>query len=329
MSIKYSRLEFKVYPPLKLKDLTYKFMVSNPLTKKTIFTYEGEFDDKGFTKWFHIYSPQNTLIYLIFYRNEVIQKIAVKAYSQPNNWSFFDFKTTVEQTQKEKKNIREIYLNNAEVAWYLIKKKEKLINWSKRIFKQPLIKSDWEILKKNNPHILDLSSTSTLEPGQIIVLSNTTTANEISDYKKYAEEAQDNLNQMKKDKNFDAEFFAQNYEFLYDALQSQETKITNQNIFKNNEHPLVYKNENISNSSHIAWGAAIKTGIDGALNFSEGSIQRIHKIHGELALKMSEEKAKGSSLANPKNFKAFRKRYAHLYNELDKEFAKNFFKWDQ
>lgn len=34
MSIKYSRLEFKVYPPLKLKDLTYKFMVSNPLTKK-------------------------------------------------------------------------------------------------------------------------------------------------------------------------------------------------------------------------------------------------------------------------------------------------------
>lgn len=39
---------------------------------------------------------------------------------------------------------------------------------------------------------------------------------------------------MKKDKNFDAEFFAQNYEFLYDALQSQETKITNQNIFKNN-----------------------------------------------------------------------------------------------
>ncbi|MNC79647.1 hypothetical protein D3C75_1321830 [compost metagenome] len=50
-----------------------------------------------------------------------------------------------------------------------------------------------------------------LTPGQVIILSNSTTAKELQKYKKEAQEAQKKLYEMKKDKNFDGQFFAQNY----------------------------------------------------------------------------------------------------------------------
>ena len=202
--------------------------------------------------------------------------------------------------------------------------------WAKRVFKKPLIASDWDTLKANNPHISNMASIRLLTPGMVVVLSNSTTAKELPQYKKDAQEAQKNLEQMKKDKDFDAEFFAQNYEFFYDAFNDNRTEITNKNVFENNDdHPLVQKFDHPSNDSGVAWGAIAKGGIDGVLSFTDGATQRMHRIHGELALKMAEEKAKGSSLANPKNFKAFRKKYAHLYDELNRESAKKIFKWDQ
>lgn len=65
----------------------------------------------------------------------MIQRVSAKAYPKPNNWSFFDFKTTEEMTKKVQENIKEIHLNNGEVAWYLIKKKESVVSWSQRVFK--------------------------------------------------------------------------------------------------------------------------------------------------------------------------------------------------
>ncbi len=56
-------------------------------------------------------------------------------------------------TEKVKQNIKEIFLNDSEVAWYLVKKTETMHDWSKRVFKKPLIASDWDILRVNNPHI--------------------------------------------------------------------------------------------------------------------------------------------------------------------------------
>lgn len=324
----YSRLKLTVQEPLKLKDLTYKFVVTNNYTKrKTIF--EGRFDEQGLTGWTEIYNSNTTLIYEVYLRGEILQKIAAKAYPNQETHSTYTIKITSEITKNVKENIKEIYLNDGEVAWYLIKKTETMLDWSKRVFKKPLIASDWDTLRANNPHIANMAAIVLLNPGQVIILSNSTTAKELTQYKKDAQEAQNNLEQMKKDKDFDAMFFAQNYEFFYDALNDSRTEITQQDIFKNNDHPLVQKFENTSNDSGVAWGAIAKGGIDGALSFSDGVAQRMNKIHGELALKMAEERAKGSSLANPKNFKAFRQKYAYLYEELNRESAKRIFKWDQ
>ncbi|MNS86808.1 hypothetical protein D3C71_1282960 [compost metagenome] len=132
---------------------------------------------------------------------------------------------------------------------------------------------------------------------------------------------------MKRDKNFDEQFFAQNYEFLYDAVADKRTQLTHKNIFENNDHPLVQKFDN--DESDSAWGTVLKSGIDAAMSFSEGTTQKLYKVHGEIAQKLAEERAKGSSLANPKNFKAFRKKYAYLYDELNGESTKKIFRWDQ
>lgn len=329
MTTYFSRLKLNVQQPLKLKDITYKFVVTNNATKKKT-SFEGRFDDQGLTGWTEIYNLNTTLIYEVYLRGEILQKIAVKAYPDKKTHSTFTIKTTTEITKNVKENIKEIYLNDGEVAWYLIKKTETMHDWAKRVFKKPLIASDWDILKANNPHIPNMAPIRLLTPGMVVVLSNSTTAKELPQYKKDAQQAQSNLDQMKKDKDFDAEFFAQNYEFFYDALNDSRTEITNTNVFEqNNDHPLVQPFNNPENDSGAAWGAIAKGGIDGVLSFADGTTQRIHKIHGEIALKLAEERKKKSSLANPKKFKEFRKKYAYLYDELDRESTKRILKWDQ
>lgn len=328
MSAYFSRLKLNVQAPLKLKDLTYKFVVTTNSTKKKI-VFDGRFNDEGLTSWTQINNLNTTLIYEIYLRGELLQKVSVKAYSEKKKHSVYTLKTTTEITKKVKENIKEIYLNDGEVAWYLIKKSETMADWSKRVFKKPLTSSDWDVLRANNPHIKNMAPIRILTPGQVIILSNSTTAKELQNYKKEAQEAQKKLDEMKRDKNFNDQFFAQNYEFLYDALADNRTQLTNKNIFENNNHPLIQKFEKPSDDSSIAWGAIAKGGVDATLAFHEGTVTRMNKIHGELALKMAEEKAKGSGLANPKNFKAFRNKYKDLYRQLDHEYSKGVFKWDQ
>lgn len=328
MSAYFSRLKLNVQAPLKLKDLTYKFVVTTNSNKKKI-VFDGRFNEQGLTSWTQINNLNTTLIYEIYLRGELLQKVSVKAYPERKAHSVYTIKTTTEITKKVKENIKEIYLNDGEVAWYLIKKNETMADWSKRVYKKPLSASDWDVLRANNPHIKNMAPIRILTPGQVIILSNSTTAKELQKYKKEAQEAQKKLDEMKRDKNFDEQFFAQNYEFLYDAVADNRTQLTHKNIFENNDHPLVQKFDKDAKDSESAWGAIAKGGIDATLAFHEGTVTKMNKIHGELALKMAEERAKGSGLANPKNFKAFRNKYKDLYTQLDQVYAKGVFKWDQ
>lgn len=324
----YSRLKLKVQEPLKLKDLIYKFVVTNNITKKKT-EFEGKFDEQGLTTWYEINNLNTSLNYIIKLRGEILQTISVKPHPSRKTQSTFTIKLTSEITKNVKENIKEIHLNNGEVAWYLIKKSESVMAWSQRVFKKPLTPSDWDILKTNNTHLPNLVFIGVLQPGQVIILSNTTTAKELTEYKKHAKEAQENLEKMKQDKDFDAEFFAQNYEFFYDALINDKATTATTDIFKDNEHPLVQKFESDENKSLLS--LEDKRGIltYGALSFSEGATNRIYRIHGELAMKMAEERAAGSKLANAKHFDKFKQKYSKLYDELNRESTKKLFKWDQ
>ncbi|WP_436861337.1 hypothetical protein [Acinetobacter haemolyticus] len=326
MATYYSRLQFKVNPPLQYKDFSFQFLVVNRELGKTIFKDEGNFDEKGFGKWFHIYQPNRVLMYKIKYRGEVIKTLTAKAYPVPNKWSFFEFKATVRKTENVKENIQEIRINDGEVAWYLVKKSEPVMTWAQRVFKKPLTEKDWGILKANNPHLTNLVSMGVLQPGQVVIISNSTTAKELPEYKKQAQQAHQNLEQMKKDKDFDAVFFAQNYEFFYDALLQENAKIVNKNIFEENDHPLTIKfNQEEKKDSFFTQ----KMAVDGSLSLIQAQAHRVYRLHGELALKYAEEQAKGSGLANPKNFTQFKQKYGDLYGALDQEGTKKFLRWDQ
>lgn len=326
MATHYSRLQLKVAPALKYQDFSFQFLVVNKELGKTVFKDEGNFDDKGFGQWFHIYQPNRVLMYKIKFRGEIIKTVTAKAYPEPNRWSLFEFKTTVRKTEKVKENIQEIQINDGEVAWYLVKKSEPVMTWAQRVFKKPLTEKDWGILKANNPHLSNLVSMGILQPGQVVIIANSTTAKELPEYIKQAQQAQKILEEMKKDKNFDAVFFAQNYEFFYDALLQENTKIVNKNIFEENDHPLTIKfNQEENKDSFFEQRMAA----DGAVSLAEGQAHRVYRLHGELALKYAEEQAKGSGLANPKNFTQFKQKYANLYRELDNEGTKKFLRWDQ
>ncbi|WP_286426089.1 hypothetical protein [Acinetobacter indicus] len=199
------------------------------------------------------------------------------------------------------------------------------MTWAQRVFKKPLTEKDWGILKANNPHLTNLVSMGVLQPGQVVIISNSTTAKELPEYKKQAQQAHDNLEQMKKDADFDAVFFAQNYEFFYDALLQENAKIVNKNIFEENDHPLTIKFNKQEEDGFFEQ----KMAVDGSLSLVQGQAHRVYRLHGELALKYAEEQAKGSGLANPKNFTQFKQKYANLYRELDNEGTKKFLRWDQ
>ncbi|RPE31039.1 hypothetical protein EC846_1742 [Acinetobacter sp. BIGb0102] len=326
MATHYSRLQLKISSPLQYKNFSFQFLVVDRERSKTIFKDEGSFDHKGFGKWFHIFQPNHVLMYKVKYQGEVIKTLTAKAYPEPNNWSLFEFKTTSGKTENAKSNVKEVQMNDGEVAWYLVKKTEPVMAWAQRVFKKPLAAKDWEILKTNNPHLSNLVAMGVLQPGQVVIISNSTTAKELPEYKKQAQLAHQNLEEMKKDKDFDAEFFAQNYEFFYDALLRENTEIVGKNIFEENDHPLTIKfNQEEKKDSFFDQ----KMAVDGSLSLVQGQAHRVYRLHGELALKYAEEQAKGSGLANPKNFTQFKQKYANLYKELDQEATKKFLRWDQ
>ena len=152
----------------------------------------------------------------------MIQKVSAKAYPKQNQWSLYELKVTTEMTKNIKENIKEIHLNDGEVAWYLVKSDESVLSWSRRVFKKPLSPSDWDILRANNPHMPNLISVGLLQPGQLIILSNSTTAKKLPEYKKLAQQAQKNLDEMNRDKHFDVLFYAQNFEFINSALLNDD-----------------------------------------------------------------------------------------------------------
>ncbi|MEE9901334.1 MAG: hypothetical protein PBU42_01205 [Acinetobacter haemolyticus] len=311
----YSRLKLIVQAPLKVKDLTYKFLVYNKATNN-LEKLEGRFDEQGFTKWYEIRNLNTVLIYEVYIRGELLQKISAKAYPTKGNWSSFSIKLTTETTKKVTENIKEIYLDDSEVAWYLVKKTETMLNWSKRVFKRPLTSSDWDILKSNNPHITNMANIRLLQPGQVIILSNSTTVKELQQYKKEAKQAQENLEQMMKDPDFDAEFFAQNYEFLYDALVDDEYVALSHSAVPSPD------------GKGAMIGTTAKNTVDGALIFMGETKKRTLDAYSSLVKQTMTEHNNKTRLANPKHQSQFRQANAQLFRDFENGLAQRMFRWD-
>ncbi|QNX87501.1 hypothetical protein IC772_18380 [Acinetobacter seifertii] len=109
MSAYFSRLKLNVQAPLKLKDLTYKFVVTTNTTKKKI-VFDGRFNDEGLTSWTQINNLNTTLIYEIYLRGELLQKVSVKAYSDKKSIAFIRLKQPLKLQRKLKKILKKFIL---------------------------------------------------------------------------------------------------------------------------------------------------------------------------------------------------------------------------
>lgn len=331
MAKRYSRLELKLPPTLKIADFSFKFIIKNSSTDKVVYADEGKFDVGGFTKWFEIMQVNRTLYYEIYQKNRQtnknikVQTVLAKAYEKQNNWSLYTYKVSSGTTKNEKENIKEIYLNNGEAAWYLIKKKETATSWARKVYKNQLAAKDWEILKQNNPHIPQFDSKAMLSPGQVIILSNSTTAKELPEYKKLAKEAHKNLEKMVYGQGVDAQFFAQNYEFLHAVLEHKNQRIS-KTAFDNNNDPLTIRFNTEDKRKEEGFFEA-KMVADARLVLEEGRVSQIYQRHGVLIDNYAKAGIKGAPNASIK-FSQFRVDNAKLIAELRTNYASSILNWD-
>lgn len=325
LTTRYSRLQLKTDGVQSLNDFSFKFILTNSSTKTQVFIHKGKFDDEGFSPWIDIIKHNRSIIYEIYYKEKLIQKLTAKAYNNKKNWSLFHYKTSNDFTKKIDENIKEIYLNDGEVAWYLIKSGQLASQWASRVFKKPLDNSDWNKLRINNPHLRSITPLTFLKPGQVVILSNSTTAKELVEYKRMAQQVQKNLEEMQEDKNYDIDFLAQNYELLYDFIGNKNSQIIPKEAFDKNTHPLTVKFNQEKNDTGFFEGKMVA---DAALTMIDGQVTKIYALHSELITKYQDANIKGTPNAAQK-FSAFRQNNASLYNQLNQESIKDFIRRDQ
>lgn len=318
----YSRLKLTVQAPLKLKDLTYKFVVINNNTKKRT-QFEGRFDKQGLTGWTEIYNLNTSLIYEVYLRGEILQKISVKPYPDKKTHSVFTIKVTSEITKKVKENIKEIYLEDGVVGWYLVKQKETMLDWSKRIFKKTLIPSDWDILRANNPHLKNIAAIKILIPGQVIVLCNTTTAKELNNYKSQAEKAELKLEKFLKDPKFDPLYFANSYDQLHEIKKNSDfVGLTNEPVQAD------FSDLFLQNMKSDPFIFASKESIDSAVNFNSTVNKEVANRYTVLLKKMDEAKQSKNPESFRRNFYLFERANAKEFEALKAASNKRFFSWN-
>ncbi|WP_288384154.1 hypothetical protein [uncultured Acinetobacter sp.] len=318
----HSRLKLNVQTPLKLRDITYRFVVYNTSANKQT-KFEGKFDEVGFTEWYEIYNINTVLIYEIYIRGELLQKISAKAYPTKDKWSAYTLKTTSEVTKKVNENIKEIYLSDGVVGWYLVKQKETMLDWSKRVFKKPLIASDWDILRVNNTHISDIAPIKILTPGQVIILCNNTTSKDLNDYRVKAKKIESKLNSLRQDPSFDPSYFAN----TYDQLQEIKKKSDLVGLIKEPIIPDFYEvfSSNLKKDPFIF---AAKEGIDSAINLIGHANKEAADSFTALLKHMDHEKTIKSKVSTRRNFAAFERKYAEDIKRMNRAAGQKFFAWN-
>lgn len=326
--------QLKIVLPLrsqKVESFTYKLTVANHnVTPSTEQILSGTFDAKGMSAKHMLERHDVEIFYEVSVQGQFIKKISCKAYpSNSDQHSVYRFKATKDSTRPESNHLKEVVLDGNEVAWYLVKKTETMGPLMDRIYKQAPGAAEWKVLKENNPHLGTVSAIKNLLPGQVVVLSNTSKATpKLQQYRVLAKQAEDKrrgLHQRYHD--FDAEFFAQHYEFFYDAM---DPEAGNQAWLS---HKPIPSFEGVTTtadagSQGLSYGAIAKGTIDGAMEFVETSNKQVMQAYGEISKAMAAEKKVGSRLANPKNFSEFRAKYTGLYSRLDNALGQNLFRWD-
>ncbi|WP_435950811.1 hypothetical protein [Psychrobacter sp. DM8] len=242
-----------------------------------------------------------------------------KMKSNNTNGTQFELKTTPAQAKKSPNTIKEVLLDTTEVAWYLVKRQESVKDFLKRIYIYTPTSKEENIFRANNSHLTG-TPILTLLPGDVVVLSNTSNSSnkELAKIKKEARAAKIEFEKVKKDYKFNAESFAYNADALQGMLMQADYVALTKDPVKSLDKP----------SGNINLAAVAAGTSQGIVTFYEHSNELVQKNYAKIYKALEYEKSKGSKLANPKNFKLFRKKYAKLFKNYDHAFSQEFFKYE-
>ena len=127
---------------------------------------------------------------------------------------------------------------------------------------------------------------------------------------------QKNLDELNKDKRFDALFYAQNFEFINSALL--------------NEEYVGMSTEPVKNADGM--GASIftaaKNTVDGTILFVEEAKNKTLGSYSQIVKNYVAEHEKKSRLSNSKHFAKFEAANAPLFKDFENRISKNIFQWD-
>ena len=318
-------LRFDIYVTTELKrskDSKPEYPVSNPASSQ-------KFDNINYSKSqaaSREYKIPSNFIKVIFNIRHIdggyIEKINVTSQVKKGIFSVWTMPTTIAKTINKLDNKKNVNVDTTEVAWYLVKKKESINSFLERaLIHTPPTKMDKGIFLANNSHLVGTPYLE-LQPGDVVVLSNTTNPKnvELKKMKSYAQSAKNKIQKLKGTTGFDPELFAylsdMTTSVLYDAdfvgISSKPvpTEITNKN-----------KKSDKSMADYLVDGSSA------AITFSSQTNKDALKNFG--ALVSSYEKAQGTKSGNAKHFSQFRKDNASTYRALNNKLSLKLLQWNQ
>lgn len=260
--------------------------------------------------------------YHIKVNGQLVKNISAKPNKSKGLFRKYELKTTIAGTKIDPNTIKKVLVDTTEVAWYLVKKQETVESFLKRIYRYRPTQKEENIFRANNSHLTG-TPVLTLLPGDIVVLSNTSNSNnkELTKMKRDAKAAKVEFEKAKKEFKFDAESFAYNADTLQGMLMQADYVALTKDPIKSLDKP----------SGGIDYGtlaAGLAGTSQGIVTFYENSNELVQKNYANIYKAMEYEKSKGSKLANPKNYKLFRKKYEKLFKNYDHAFSQEFFKYE-
>lgn len=304
-----------------LSKLRYRVTIT-PQKGKAV-TVGGGIDAKGFSRKIAVESQDSSVVYELMVNHSPLQQIAGKAYKNTENkYSLFKLNFTTAPTQNKPNHVREIFLDNTEVAWYLVKKDETMGALMNRIYQNPPTAEDWAKLQANNPHLGNPSVMKILHAGQVVVLSNEKgNSSKLKKYKEWAQESENKINELKKDPKFDPLFFA-TYQELFLQMAEQGNTEVHQDL-KPDLGEYFAKN---SKADPFLYG--LKESGDFAVGVVKEGNKEVLSAYKELVNAMEQERLAKSPLSHRRNFAMFKRHYKPLFDRFEAASNKKLFTFD-
>lgn len=304
--------------------VTYKSLSAKPTSSKPHSLGKNRrFSNNGLSEKHNLSNRgvEEVRYYIKDIKGKPIKDITANPLSKEGRASRYKLKTTPASLKRDPKNNKIVGVDNTEVAWYLVKKQESIESFLTRAYKYTPTKLEENIFRANNPHLIG-TPVLTLQPGDVVILSNSSHSSntELQKMKKYAKDAKNKIEKMKREKGFNPELFV----YLSDLTTST---LSDADFVGVSSNPVPTEITNDNKDSDKTLLDYFADGSSAVITFSSQTNKDTLKNFGTLVSNYNE--AQGTKSGNSKHFSQFRTDNAKIYKALNNKLSLRFLKWDQ